>query len=139
MYNRVTVSTEVVDSGSTYTYTTVTTRQARASAGNQIQFVTGLAEDGISSSYATSVLTAAAAAAIVHWGIGLDSTTAFRSLSGTFQNAPATAVNFSGDIQSNIPAQIGFHTISANEGSDGVNANTFDSASLNNLSAQLRM
>ena len=38
-YNRVDVGTNVIDSGTSYTYTSATIRQARASAGNEIQFV----------------------------------------------------------------------------------------------------
>jgi hypothetical protein len=137
MYNRVVISTEVVDNGTSYTYSSATVRQARASAGNQIQFVAGLAEDGIAGAYNGS-LSFTISGASAKFGIGLDSTTAFRSNPVSFQSPTSSFVVFNSNISA-VPPQIGFHTLSANEQSDGTNLSTFDSSTLNNLSAQLRM
>jgi hypothetical protein len=139
MYNRVTVATEVVDNGAPYTYTTATAREARGSTTNQISFVMGLAEDGISATYSVACLTTASAVANVNWGIGLDSTTTFRSVGSLFQNSAAVATSFRGANVTTIPPQIGVHIISANELGDGAAANTFDQTQNNNLSAILRM
>jgi hypothetical protein len=135
----VSVVTEVIDTVASYTYTSATIRQAGASAGNQISFVTGLAEDGVASAYSASFITTANSGSNFSWGIGLDSTSTFRSLQGFFQNGSATSVSYNSGNTSNIPAQLGFHTISANEGSDGTHANNFNGVSLNNLSALIRM
>ncbi len=137
-YNRVSTATNVTDSNGSYTYTSATIRQANASAGNQIAFLLGLAEDGVPASYSGSHQFAAAVSAALRYGLGLDNTAAF-SLSPAFAGNPVAL----GFVESEAPSGtfspgIGLHTISANEQGDGVNANTFNSSSLNTLSAVIR-
>jgi hypothetical protein len=139
MYNRVTTNTSVIDNGTTYTYTSNVIRQARASATNQVQLVTGLAEDGWNASYSTRITTTAAIGSLSAFGIGLDSTTAFPVNQASFIVAP-TAAAFSA-ANSNVingTAVIGLHTISANEQGDNTNANTFDVSGGATLSVSLR-
>jgi hypothetical protein len=138
-YNRVSVTTNVTDSGTSYTYTSGTVRQARASSGNQVQFVLGAAEDGVIGSYINRVNTVATATATTTYGCGFDSTTTY-SGQGALISAPtaATFIGASGVPCSWTPS-VGFHTLSANESGDGTNANTINPGGLAQLSATLRM
>lgn len=139
-YNRVLTTTTVTDSGTTYTYTTATTRQARASAGNQVSFVAGLAEDGVLASYVVSSHTANTANAQISIGLGFDSTSAYASgvALGIYQIAGPSGIYFYTltDAQTWNPG-IGLHTISANERGDGTNANTFNDNSASRLNVTL--
>lgn len=127
-YNRVNVGTRVQDNGSSYTYTSATVRQARASAGNQVMYVVGMATDAVSasnSSYATTVGVAFATCIV---GLGIDSTSA-----NTVSNnlvAPASGASVQGTLFAGgvLNPGLGVHIISANEAGDGSNANTFDQA-----------
>lgn len=138
-YNRVDVATNVIDSGSTYTYTTATVRQARASAGNQVKFIIGVVEGGILASVTAGVQTTANAGAIPQWGVGCNSTSAF-----TGQPAQATTTNavvaaFAGTATAFCAPSLGVYTVSSNENGDGTHANTFDNNSLNTLTVQVRL
>lgn len=139
MYNRVSTSTVVTDSGVSYTYTTATIRQARASAANQISFVLGLQEDGIQWSHLDTLLTTTAASAFGSSGVGFDSTTAFGANPGFAQN-PASGVNLIAPLSTAgvWSAGIGLHVLAALEKGDGTNANTFDFSSLSSVSAVVR-
>ncbi|MCS3895581.1 hypothetical protein M2171_004714 [Bradyrhizobium japonicum USDA 38] len=135
-YNRVTVSAAAIDSGLAYTYSSATVRQARASAGNQVSVVFGLAEDATQIQYAGRVSIVANAAAAV-FGIGVDSTTAFIG-----QGVLAGGVNGVGVGATAVyPAapMLGFHVFSANEQDDGTNANNFNVAGQNAFSVLARM
>lgn len=122
-YNRVTVSTFVSDSTSSWTYNSVTLRSANNSTGNRVSFVTGLQEDGITATYAISVVEAATGAGIV--GIGLDSTSSFSGMAQPAAAVPGgSAVAgaygfFSGG------AQFGFHFLQAVEASSNTAVQTF--------------
>lgn len=126
MNNRVIETAGSVDSGAQYTYSSATIRQARASAGNQIQFVTGLQEDtGIISLFGR-ILTNVTVTSTGSFGIGIDSTTTFSYppavVTPANQGGTGGANNISGCLtapQSNI----GYHTITSNEG--GNTADTF--------------
>lgn len=138
MYNRVSLSTNVVDSGASTTYSSATPRQAGAHAYNQIQFVSGAAEDGTIVTYTARATTVAAASATAFWGIGFDSVTTFSQQPSLIFAPTAVITTGAGTNAVNFTAQIGFHTISANEASDGTNLNTFDTSSLNILSGNFR-
>lgn len=137
-YNRVSVASTVSDTGASYTYATATIRQARASAGNQITYVSGATDDSFTAIFAGSAATTAASGATLRFGIGLNSTT-------TFCNQPFQIFNFSalqilqtGSVTCSQNA-LGTSTFSMNELGDGTNNNTFDNTSLNNLLFQGRM
>lgn len=75
-YNRVSRSMKVVESTDTWTYTTATLRQARASAANQLDFVRGVAEDVVCAQVVSTASNSGAAnTAQLVVGIGIDSTT----------------------------------------------------------------
>jgi hypothetical protein len=129
-YNRRHVGMKVIDNGASYSYTLSTIRQARASAGNQISFLSGLAEDAISAVRAGSMNAAAVANAFSQTGIGLDSTTAYDGGAWVLNTAPTTAglqQRFS--MTDTIQPQLGWHTVSANENGDNVNAAVFNNNS----------
>ncbi len=132
-YNRVLTTTMVIDSGVSYNYGSATTRQARASAGNEISYVSGLAEDGLSPSYTVQ---SGVNSSSFEWGIGFDVTNAFKCQQAHSQSA--TAINSgSTDICVITPA-IGFHTITALESADASNASASDISSTNVLAVTLR-
>jgi hypothetical protein len=134
-YNRVNITTTVVDTGSSYTYTSSTARECRASAGNQITFVSGNNEDGIIATLnvTTGVLANGDSASV---NLGLDATNTIGqtlplaiSLSGTMTQAKSIL----------YAPQLGLHTISCNEGSDNSHANNFNTNALNNIGFQFKM
>jgi hypothetical protein len=140
MYNRVIVTTDVIDSGSAYTYTSATIRQTRASAGNQAQFVMGLAEDGITSNYGARSFTTAITNANVTTGVcAIDSTSSFASTGFLLVAITAAIYNQAATDSAMFPPQVGLHTVAACEKSDGSNANTFDQNSFDSLFVMARM
>src|SRR5262249_8993443 len=77
MYNRVQVVTNVTDSGAAYTYSGATMRQARASPGNQINFINGLQEEGAHFTYSAGFQAALALGGSFIVGIGQDVTNGY--------------------------------------------------------------
>ena len=138
-YNRVNTQTNITDSGSLYTYTSATVRQTRGSIGNQAVFVSGVAEDASAVTCFSVFHTNGSINAIQEIGIGLDTTTSYyqNQIDGAFTSTANISYNF-GALPVLIAPQVGAHTISANENSDGTNANTFDSYGTNNLSVTIR-
>ena len=135
-YNRVSAPTSVTDNGAAYTYSGLT-RAARGSTANRITFVSGVAEDAISSSYFGTVNTVATAGAYAAWQISLDSTSTFVTY-GQIVAATANVFNGIGTPSATIAPQVGLHFIQATESSDNVHANLFDVASTNVLQAIIR-
>jgi hypothetical protein len=125
MYNRVTTTTTVTDTGSDYTYTTATIREARGSTGNQISFVVGIQEDGVIAGFSAAFRDIATSAE-VSVAFGFDTTSAFSSSAVAW----APGVGTTADIQMGSSATwnvgVGIHTLSKNELGDGTNANIFD-------------
>lgn len=136
-YNRVFTATTVTDSGAAYSYASATTRQARASAGNQISFVLGAQEDGVNFHYSTNTDSGAAGAAVT--GVGFDSTTTFGVAPWVVQCA--TNLSFGGTTSGVWNVGIGTHVLSANEnqlvGTGSYDANNF-AAGRNSLMAGIR-
>lgn len=136
MYNRVQVTATDNDTGVGYSYTSATVRQARASAGNQITFISGLAEDGLGVYYNNGLQTNGVET--LYTGIGLDTTTAFSCQFGIFdtrnllQDAPFVKCGF--------PPQLGKHVAAALEENEAAGGSpSFDFFSLNQLGVELRM
>lgn len=136
-YNRVEVAANVIDSGIGYAYTAATIRRARNSTGNQVNFVTGLAEDAYTASYIAKETTVNDGS--VYTGpCALDSTTTFSSAISIFGGV---TVGYSGTSTQAFSPSLGIHFLAACERSDGANASTFNSSGLanNDLSFKLRM
>lgn len=137
-YNRVLAVSTVTDSGANYTYAVATTRQARASAGNQVTVVQGFQEDGIAASLYGEVIAPAGAGNNGAMGIGLDSTTAF--FAGrviVYTNAAAQVVGDCCQSFTLYPG-IGVHTITSLEIA-GAGTCTFDVGSSNILNVGMRL
>jgi hypothetical protein len=134
-YNKVLFTTSVVDNGASYTYTSATARQARASSGNQITYVQSDSEAAMLFSYTTVETLAGIVNATALVGLGVNATNTFATFVGQNNNA---AVNLAGWNHVTLPlSQTGLGFVAALEGSDGANANTFDTSSVNRLSASL--
>lgn len=127
-YNRVLTTTSVVDNGASYTYNSGTTRQARASAGNQVTAVFGAAEDGIQASYTQRVDVAVTGGAAAYFGLGLDATAGFSLPSALFVSPTAAGIVAAASVSGTFAPQLGVHFISANEKADA-NVSTFNSSS----------
>lgn len=138
-FNRVLVATTVTDSGASYTYTSGTVRQARASAGNQVSAVIGLVEDGASATTMAYNLTTAAAGAAAATGVGLNSTTTYSFQKFIVAAATAAATSGAGASGGTVYPALGWNTISMNENGDGTNANNFNAGSTASLSVLLKM
>lgn len=137
MYNRVNISTDVMDSGTSYTYSSSTTRQARASTGNQVSFVVGLQENGLTASYSERCDSAAVTFARATFGLGLDSTAAFAGQPSQVIAGSAVSAVLAGTASKTFFPGVGLHFVAALEASDGANANVFDSSSTADLSVML--
>lgn len=135
-YNRVTTSAASIDNGAAYTYSSSAVRQARASAGNQISAVFGLAEDATQIQYAGRVSVVANGGAAV-FGIGVDATTAFVGQGVLAAGQSTTGIGATA-VYAASP-MLGFHVFSANEQDDGTNANSFNVASQNAFGVVARM
>lgn len=138
-YNRAVFSGIVNDVGGAYTYTSATIREARGGTANQIKIVIGVSEDYLSASYSTWIATAAATNATSRVGVGIDSTTTFSCVPGTIFAPTSATYVLSATPPCNLIPGAGIHTISANEQSDGTNANTFQDNGESTLQAYLRM
>ena len=75
-YNRVTKGMRVIEETDSWTYTTATIRQARATASNKLDFVIGVEEDSVQANVAVGTANGTATVGRTV-GIGLDSTSAF--------------------------------------------------------------
>lgn len=132
-YNRVPVATTVTDNGAGYNYTSSTVRQARASAGNQVTFVSG-GGDAFHVSTNSQFFTAAVANAFSAGGIGINTTSAFsfgRSLCSTGSAASALCNETPAAFAN---AALGLTTISRNEQGDGTNSSSVNGSSADFLS-----
>lgn len=137
-YNRVDVGTTVVDNGSTYTYSTNSPRQCRASVGMQITFVSGNAEDGVLGTIAAAVTAAGSGDVTVH-NLALDATnTVSQTQSLRFSGVSGDLLRTLSKSEIWAP-QNGKHTIACTENGDGSNANTIDAQSLNEIGFRFRM
>lgn len=139
-FNRVMVYAASNDNGTSYTYTSSTVRQARASTGNQLNFLSGLAEDAISTAYFTSLSTTANVGSNQFFGIGIDSITIANAAETTAQNLTTASALVTQTTCSHLASpQLGSHYFSAVEASDNSHANTFDAFSNAGLSMQFLM
>lgn len=76
-FNRVSRQMKVLESTSSWTYSTATIRQARATATNQLDMVIGVSEDIVQAIVIGAVSTITTSFNDLPVGVGLDSTTAF--------------------------------------------------------------
>jgi hypothetical protein len=127
-YNQCLFNTLVTDNGAPYTYTTNVVRVARASGTNQIAYIQASSERAAQFIYSFGCNGIAAGAQPVG-GIGL--TTAFNALGFWESGGLASFVTHQSVTYS--VAFTGTQAVLALEQGDGVNANTFDFGSTNQL------
>ncbi len=137
-YNRVSIAPKVSNGAASYTYTTATVRQIGGSAVNQVNFVTGLAEDTVDASAHVVTTLSAAVAAFKEYYIQMDSTSTGTDAAAACQNGVATAAQFTVALNHGYSPQLGHHFISMNELGDGTNNNTVIGQKYQGLVVRLR-
>jgi hypothetical protein len=113
-YNQVTRPIKVIDTTTSWVYTTNTIRQANAAAGNKVEYVTGDVATTIDASvYGIAAINANSAQA-AKVGVGIDSTTTF---SGVVQGGYNTGVLAYAPVSGRFAGSpgLGYHAISWNE------------------------
>jgi hypothetical protein len=134
-YNKALFTTAVVDNGATYTYTSSTVRQARASSGNQITYVQSDSEAAMLFSYTCTETLAAAVNSAVVVGMGVNVTNSHAVFVGGNDNAAVAVASYNHVA---LPlSQTGLGFVAATEQSDNVNANTFNALSFNRLTGSI--
>lgn len=128
MYNRNLTTASVLDSGASYTYGTGTIRQARASAGNQVSVLVGLAVDTIFVNYSMRVDTAATSGSFGYIGIGEDTTASYTQRVFSRTVAAVVMINSPYLSVSKTPL-LGYHTYAGVESGDGSTTVTFNADS----------
>lgn len=124
------------DNGASYTYATATTRQARASANNQVNFISGLAEDAIGVSARYDFVTLAVANATLIGGFALDVTN--NNSVDQYRVFVSSVIAFDrNNLTTSIDKQIGYHFVAKIEKGDGANANTFNANSGDSLTINM--
>lgn len=138
-YNRVYVSTTVVDNGTSYNNSSSTIREARGSTGNQVTFVQGMQEDSWTAVYTANTKTAAGSGVGMAIGIGLNTTTAYSGASEVeYLNNSTTATNVA--LVSNLTgSSLGLNVISANESAPFAGTNQSNLLTNNNITFDLLM
>lgn len=94
-YNRVARTFAVIDTTTSWSYTSTTIRQADGAVGNKVEFVIGVAEDAVNARAAAYAVTGNIA--IVLSGVGVDSVSSFSEMpAGAFANGGGQAWSFAG-------------------------------------------
>jgi len=94
-----------------WTYSTAAWRQANGSAANQLSFVRGLNEDGVSASVATLASTSSGSAQPVYLSIGLDGTTAIAAGATSCQALIWAGVNVTLSAHYSGMPGLGYHAL----------------------------
>src|SRR5262249_24102548 len=126
-YNRSERLLQKFEGTSTWAYSTNTIRQANASTANQVDAITGFAEDLLHLEIRVSVQNSTTGTA--QMGVGVDSTTPFASGNvGGFQQLAAGATTFILQVSVRYEAipTIGKHTYSWNEASNTAATTTWN-------------
>lgn len=105
--NRVPRAVSRTETTASWTYTTATFRQARASTSNQVAYVAGLAEDAVAVSLDVSMENSGTAAVVLS-GIGVDSTSAASGSTGRVPLLTALTIQMSHSEYVGA-AQLGYH------------------------------
>jgi len=129
-YNRARRSLNSAASGSSWTYTTATIRQANGSAVNQVAYIAGVCEDAVEAEIITSASNTAANVE-VFVGVGIDSTTTFNlNLSG-FAKVTTQVINLPITLVTHYRGfpGVGRHFLSWNEWSAATGTTTWAAVS----------
>jgi hypothetical protein len=111
MYNRLPRPMRATDPATSWTYTTLTLRQANANTANQLDYVIGMVETMVSAEVHASFSNSDASGVNVIVGIGLDSTSALASgCINSYAHSFSGHVNSTGAAWRGFPG-IGRHTL----------------------------
>jgi len=124
-YNRKPIVILIGDATATWAYATGTIRQSRATAGNALIVLTGLAEEWVDLDFRQKFVSsnAATTAAI---GIGVNSTTAFSGQAGGGGSTPGGSHGVLLSARHMLPPGLGLNNINACEIGSGAGTNTFN-------------
>lgn len=134
-YNKTLTNTIVTDTGVTYTLTAII-RQARASAGNQIQVMQSDSERAVIASYTTTETISNGAQTSTSTGIGINSTTTFSAFTEQTNQGSASTMTARHATTYSFTAT-GLVTISANEIDTTGSSSSFDVGASNQLAAAI--
>lgn len=121
-HNRTLRPMRVTEATDTWTYTTDTIRQARASTANQLDFVVGVSEDAVTAQLVAQASNATPA--LFNVGIGLDTTTAYTTGCLTVESDQGSGINILTASLKVFPGA-GRHFLSWNETSNAVGTTTW--------------
>lgn len=124
-YNKTQVSTVVADASVSWTYASAALRFSHGSSANTVSFVSGLAEEGISATFAQAVNTSSAAAATASMGISIDSSNTFDKFTQITNPGSSAAAGLAPSISDAFVPQLGLHYVGAIEAGDGTTTTTF--------------
>jgi photosystem II stability/assembly factor-like uncharacterized protein len=120
MYNRHPRPLSLIDTTDSWSYTTDTTRQARATASNKVEFILGISEDAVRATAKGTVYVLSNSLKAAKVGVGLDTTTAFSGLVQGGYNSAATGLYTQANGEYIGIPSVGYHYLSWNEkGADG--------------------
>jgi hypothetical protein len=132
-WNRHLTTTNVIDNGASYGYSSSTIQAARASNTNRVTYLMGLPEDAIETKSAMVLQLAAIAFDYSNTGICVDSTSAFFNVSSFLETPTATALIAAAYQPNSIAPQTGLHFIQQCQAANNVNTTTFDYSSNDSL------
>ncbi len=129
-FNRVLIGSYVFDTGTSYTYTSATVRQARDSTGNQISFMNGQVEDAANAWSQQFGQTLAVAGATELGGLGYDGYTVYTTGGEIVSPDNGAGLNPARNKAAittwwSAVNNIGYHFYALIQSSDGTNANNF--------------
>lgn len=115
-----------------WTYSTATLRQAKASTANQVEAITGYAEEEVSLTLTVSVVNDNAATLNINIGIGLDSTTVSSSLGSNYDQTTVSKAVVLNAVYAAFPG-IGYHFYTWLESGGGTGTTTWVGRNNNGL------
>lgn len=134
-YNRVQRLMLRVESTASWTYSTATSRQARASSLNQLNFILGVAEDAVSANIVARVSNSTATSRIALVVVGLDTTTGGGPLY-SYNGTTSTQYTSEYAFYEGMPSA-GRHFLSWNEQGAGVDTQTWYGESASGIQGKL--
>jgi hypothetical protein len=138
-YNRVDTYTQVSDSGTSYTYSTGTPRECRASTTFTITIVSGNLEDAIQAELLGYVTTTANVGATTYFNVGLDANNVIGTTSVVVTTPSASANGSHASKTQGFVPQLGQHTFYCVENGDTQHANSINSFNQNQIAVKFRM
>lgn len=124
-YHRIRRPMKVIDTTSSWAYGTNTLRQANAASGNKVEYIAGLNEEQVTAVLAAGFDGVSNTSLSAKVGIGLDSTTAFKTMAGSSFNGGAGLTFFHITVPYAEMAGLGYHYLAWLERGAGGTTSTF--------------